>query len=206
MLNTSIKLTKRRQGLYIKAYGLLTLILLSTIGTYSYFKWQEYSELSIGYADNLEAIETLQDEVANEKAYYVSSKDEFDDLQKTISQGLETVFPTDDEYTKLVRDMDTIEEELATRNNPFEVSNIDFQNVIKDEEAGYSILPFRMSIRSSGYNFTEFLHLIETSGTLNTDVRLMDLSSIRLNFENADVADSRAQIINFTVQINAYYQ
>ncbi len=206
MSDTSIKLTKRRQRLYMKAYGLLVIILIATVGTYSYFKWQEYSELKTGYASNLQAVETLQDEVANEKAYYVSSKDEFDDLQKTISQGLETVFPTDDEYTKLVRDMDTIEEELATRNNPFEVANIDFQNVVKNEDVGYSILPFRMSIRSSGYNFTKFLHLIETSGTLNTDVRLMDLSSIRLNFENADVTDSRAQIINFTVQINAYYQ
>jgi hypothetical protein len=204
MSDTSVKLTKRRQRLYIKAYGLLTLILFATFGTYSYFKWQEYSELKTGYAENLQAVEVLQDEVANEKAYYVSSKNEFDDLQKTIAQGLETVFPTDDEYTKLVRDMDAIEEELATRNNPFEVSNIDFQNIIEEEE--YSILPLRMSIRSSGYNFTKFLHLIETSGTLNTDIRLMDLSSIRLNFENADVADSRAQIINFTVQINAYYQ
>ena len=48
----------------------------------------------------------------------------------------------------------------------------------------------------------KFLHLLENSGSLDDQIRLMDIQSIRLNFDGEDDSD----IINFTVQINAYFQ
>ena len=63
----------------------------------------------------------------------------------------------------------------------------------------------RLSIRSSSSNFTKFLHHIENSGNLESGVRLMDISSIKLNFEDSSRA-GEASIINFNVQINAYFQ
>ena len=70
----------------------------------------------------------------------------------------------------------------------------------------YSILPLTMTIRSSSDNFRKFLQMIEHSGSFTEQIRLMDLQSIRLNFGNDDSQNVESQIINFTVQINAYFQ
>ncbi len=204
MSNVTNKITAKRQMLYIKAYAILCLILGMTGGYYFYNNWNEYAFLQSGYTKNLELATEAKSSQSAETEKYNLLKPQIDQQNEELEQELSAVFPDDDKYTEIVRQMDAFEEELATKSNPFEVANVDFQNPIKQEE--YSILPFRMSIRSSAANFTKFLHLIENSGALNDKIRLMDISSIRVNFEKSDTLDLKAKIINFTVQINAYFQ
>ncbi|MFA5820769.1 MAG: hypothetical protein WC873_01535 [Candidatus Gracilibacteria bacterium] len=204
MSNVTNKITAKRQMLYIKAYVILCLILGMAGGYYFYNNWNEYAFLNNGYAKNLELAVTAKTAETTETENYNSLKPNFDQQNEEIEQELSAIFPIEDKYTEIVRQMDAFEEELATKNNPFEVANVDFQNPVKQAE--YSVLPFRMSIRSSAANFTKFLHFIENSGALNDKIRLMDISSIRVNFEKSDTLDLKAKIINFTVQINAYFQ
>lgn len=204
MSKITYQILERRQKLHIKAYLILCVVLLISVGFYSYKKWQIYSVISSGLETQSSQVELLKSLESEKNAQYEATKKQYDKFQKEIEDNLATIFPSDDNYTILTRQIDTYEKDLAKKNDPFEVSNIDFQTVVEAEQ--YSILPFRMNIRSSAANFTKFLHLIENSGSLKENARLMDISSIRLNFQNSGSEEAGPEIINFTVQINAYFQ
>lgn len=200
MNNASYTKIKKQQKFYIKVYAILCLIILASMGFYSYQKWQEYSLVKTAVAKNQDLVAVLRENVSDEKSTYELNKDGFNSLNEEIEEKLEFIFPSTDDYTSLTRQIDSFEEELSRKNNPFNVSNIEY---LAAENAGnYSVLPLRMSIESSNDNFTKFLHLVENSGSLDDQIRLMDIQSIRLNFDGEGTSD----IINFTVQINAYFQ
>lgn len=202
MSDVSYQILARRQKSHIRAYIFLCLILVASMGFYSYKKWQEYNLVRDGAEQNKVLVELKRDEVKDEGILYEDSKSGFDNLNEEIENRLETIFPSNDNYTALTRQIDAYEQELATKNDPFEIANIDYQNPISNEN--YSVLPMRMNIRSSADNFTKFLHLVENSGALDSDIRLMDISSIRLDF--GEEGESASKEINFSVQINAYFQ
>lgn len=189
--------------MYIKGYAVLCILLLIAGGFYSYKKWQEYSVSKTILEKNESYIVELRDEVGDEKTLYESKKDNFDNLNVEIQEKLQMVFPSGDNYTALTRQLDEFEQKISTKNSPFEVSNIEYAAPIVAEN--YSMMPFRMNIHSSSDNFRKFLHLMESSGSLKDQVRLMEVTSIRLNFEE-DEEGKKSEMINFTVQINAYFK
>lgn len=198
------QILEKKQKFQIKTYIVLIVILVVGMGTYTFLQWQDYNMAKKGTLEGDQFLEFLKEEAIKEKTSYDGKKVEFDGLYNQMDTKLATIFPPDDAYTSLTRQLDDFEQELAKLHNPFEISNINYQGVVEGEN--YSILPLRMNIRSSASNFTKFLHLIENSGTLNEDIRLMDLSSIRLSFEEADKESGEPDIISFSVQINAYFQ
>ncbi len=200
MPNVSYTTEKRHQKLYIKVYAVLCLIIIASMGFFSYQKWQEYTLISTAVEKNKDLVAALRNNVSDEKSSYELNKEGFNSMNEEIEEKLEYIFPSADDYTSLTRQIDAFEEELAKKNSPFNISNIEYMTAeIADS---YALLPLRMSIESSDDNFTKFLHLLENSGSLDDQVRLMDIQSIRLNFNEDDGSD----IINFTVQINAYFQ
>lgn len=207
MTDINYKLDERREQINIRTYAVLCLLFISLMGFYTYSKWTEYQLATQGVAQNKSYITSLRNDVSSEKAIADTKKIEATQLNKSIGQKLKVIFPTGDDYTNLTKQIDAYEVQLSTKINPFEISNIDYQEPIKADT--YSILPMRMNIRSSKDNFTKFLHMVENSGSLKENVRLMDISSIRLNFENSEQstgATDANEIISFSVQINAYFQ
>ncbi len=202
MANLSYLVLKQREKMYIKAYAVLCVLVLLVGGFYTYKKWQEYSLIQAVLEKNESYIAELRDESADEKNRYESQKENFNNLNKEIQEKLAMVFPQGDNYTALTRQLDEFEQKISTKNNPFEVSNIEYETPIVAEN--YSIMPFRMNIQSSSENFRKFLHLMESSGSLKDQVRLMEVTSIRLNFEEDD--EDTSEMISFTVQINAYFK
>jgi hypothetical protein len=196
------KMLKERQKMHIKAYLVLCLIIIASMGFYTYKNFVEYSNFKVAVEGNKGLTDVLSDTVSNEKSAYESKKEDFNELSNEIEDKLSYIFPASDEYTALTRQIDAYEDKLTSIKNPFEVSSIDFQEIQNTDK--YSILPFSMSIKSSPENFTKFLHLIENSGSLTDQVRLMDISSIRLNFQESE--DKTSNVINFNVQINSYFQ
>lgn len=188
--------------MYIKGYAILCALVVLFGGFYSYKKWQEYSVIQAVLEKNESYIAELRDESADEKNRYESQKENFNSLNQEIQEKLAMVFPQGDQYTALTRQLDEFEQKISTKNNPFEVSNIEYQTPTVAEN--FSMMPFRMNIRSSSENFRKFLHLMESSGSLKDQVRLMEVTSIRLNFEEDD--EDSSEMISFTVQINAYFK
>lgn len=205
MPNLSYLIAAKREDTQIKSYAVLCGVLLIAFGTFAYMKWQEYSLMNTVVEKNKTYIAALQEEGSNEKASFDTKKAAINELKTEIETSFVEVFPPTDAYTELTRKFDKFEQDLATKDSVFEISNIEYQTPAIGD--GYSILPVRMSIRSSQPNFEKFLHYVESSGSLAGKVRLMDISSIRLNFEKGnDLSGKTEEIINFSVQINAYFQ
>lgn len=204
MLEKQVKEFEAKQKSYLRIYMIMCLTVFLSLSGYIYVKGSQYLALKDGVVKNNEMIEVLQNEVAIEKAAYDTNKESFDETASEIAKKMEKIFPENDNYTTLTKQIDLIEDELNRSNDPFEISNIDYQEDAEADE--YSILPLRMNIKSSGKNFTKFLHMIENSGALNGELRLMDISSIRLSFQEADENTNADQMITFSVLINAYFQ
>ncbi|MBT4917024.1 hypothetical protein HON58_01160 [Candidatus Peregrinibacteria bacterium] len=203
MTKVDYNIQRQRQKMHKKAYAILLVVILGVMGFYSYQKWQAYSVMRQAVEANVSLVSELRNEVTEEKVQYEDVKDDAYALNEEIEEKLQYILPPGDDYTELTRQLDAIEEELASVNDPFEVSNLDYQSVQVTPE--FSVLPVRMNIRSSAENFQEFLHIVETSGSLDDRLRLFDISSIRLNFEGTDQGVG-PEIISFTVQLNAYFQ
>jgi len=206
MTNISYQLVIRRQNLYKRIYAVISILLLAGLSVYIYVSWGKYSSYKQVVDKEGAFIEELRTEVQNDKAVYESKKDKINSFSNSVELKLEAVFPVNDNYTELTRLIDSFEASLNKRNSVFEVSSLSFQSPRKSKDGTYHILPLNMSIRASRSNFNKFLHWVENSGTLSDKVRLMSISSIRLNFPNVSHELNEPEIISFTVQLNAYFQ
>jgi len=204
MENLSYKILVQRQSTQRVAYIGLCLILLVVVGGYSYFQWQKYASAKDGIVQDSATLVTLNKTLADEKTAYFANKEKFDALNKKVDASASEILPKGDQYTELTRQMDAIEKELSTI-GAFEIANIDYGTPVFDEQSGFGILPVRMNIKSSQDNFIKFLQMMETSGSFSNKLRLMSLSSIRLNFESSSEMAS-SKMITFSLQVNAYFQ
>jgi len=205
MSNISEKILRQRERIQKHAYLVLCLLLVVGMGFYTYTKYIKFSTALKGVNNNKATIETLKTSLDTEQEVYDKNIKAFVESNSTIQKQIEMVFPKEDRYTELTRDIDAIEKNLGTR-EPFSVSNIEYQKPTQAEY--YSVLPIRMNIKSSAQNFVTFLHMVEDSGAMDDQVRLMDMSSIRLNFDKSQAknAGTPQELINFSVLINAYFQ
>ena len=116
---------KRKQKMYIRAYLVLCLVILLSIGFYSYKKIQEYTfARNVAHA-NEELVVALKDGVADEITVYEVKKEDFSNLTTEINEKLGLIFPSNDGYIEMTRQMDEIEEDLSKKNNTFEISSLD---------------------------------------------------------------------------------
>jgi hypothetical protein len=209
MENLSYKLLLQRQASEKMVYGVLCILLLVGIAGYSYLQWNKLVIVKTGIETDKATLETLTKTLTDEKNAYFTGKSGFDEMNKTIDISAAEILPRGDKYTDLTRQIDGIEKELS-KSGSFEISNIDFGAPVLDKSE-FGILPVRMNIKSSQDNFTKFLNMIQTSGSFSNKLRLMSISSIRLNFENGDSADgmvasTSSKMITFSLQLNAYFQ
>lgn len=204
MENLSYKILAQRQATQKKIYTFLCLVLAGVIATYSYFQWQTYLSAQAGLLQNEATLNSLNQVLETEKTAYFGNKDKFDALNKQIDASASEILPKGDQYTELTRQIDAIEKELSAT-EAFEISNIDYGAESFSEQTGYGILPVRMNIKSSQANFVKLLQMLETSGSFANKLRLMSISSIRLNFDSGE-ASTGSKMITFSLQLNAYYQ
>ena len=187
MAKIDYQLVIQKQKISLKAYAALCLIFLAIVGAYTYFRWVDYSTFKAAIISNESMIDKLGQDSVNEKSDYLEKKSGLEELSGKIEGNLKTVFPSSDNYTELTRAFDAFEQELNRTKNPFVISNIEYQDVQVDPDGNYKYLPLRMNITSSRENFAKFLRYIETSGSILDNVRLMDIQSIHMSFnEDSD--------------------
>ena len=205
MPKANYKSIVRKQKKSVLFYSILCGLFLVLIGSYVYFKWVDYSLYKDAIALNERTIDSLKTQVISEKSEYSTKKTDFEELSEDIEDSLKEVFPADNSYTELTRAFDQFEEETDRNNNPFVISNIEYQDLQEPEDEDHKYLPLRMTISSSAENFTKFLQYVEKSGSLLDKVRLMDIQSIHLSFSDSGEGVSQ-DTINFSVKIHAYFQ
>jgi hypothetical protein len=184
---------KDRTKLYI---GIFLLLTATAVGVW---QWNEM-QANLITADELASEASVQNAIkTNLIGDYQDIKVEVDESRVQALQEVDLVFPTDENLTSLTRLFDDFAVTNNFESNPFFISSINYQDA-KDVEAEYRYLPVSLTVDTSSKNLGEFLEFIETSGSLESEVRLMSVEEMTVNYPS-----EYGGIYNVKFTINAYF-
>lgn len=189
-------------------YSAFSLLLISTTVVYGIFQFRIFKAESAAIIDNEKRVAELSDIIIQEKSRFQKVGEIHAERQRDFEKKIESILPDDENYIDLTRLLDDYFAEQDTANNPVLVSSLRFgKGTPLASTPGIYALPISMNIEATRNNFFKFLDFVKNSGSLDTGMRLMDITSIQLNFpEGGEVIKDLKQKINFTVEMNAYYQ
>lgn len=183
-----------RHKIYIALF-----IILGTIA-YGVWQWSQSSAL------NVEANQ-LQTEVTNLTGTSTQLAGDYQDIKKDVSaaratsaQELAQVFPTGENLSDLTRLLDNFSVKNNFENNPFFISQVTYQAPVTPDGALYQYVPVSMDVTTSKKNLSKFLEYVESSGSLEGEVRLMSVQNLTLDYpsEYGGTYDVR-------IDLNAYF-
>lgn len=192
----------------IKLYGVLTIVLLAVIGYYSYLNVTKMLDMKAQIVTHGQLHSALSETDKRIDSEFTKVKEENEQLTLKIQTERNLVYPENENHTTLTRALESFANDINRTLNPFEISNLQYLRNI-DDEAGYSILPLRLTIQSSYDNFFKFLEYVESSGTLSDQSRLLTIQSIIINFvspQGTQGNTSGQDEINFNVTMNAFFR
>lgn len=175
---------------------------------YGIFQYRIFSAEGAATVDNQARIAELGQQVSAKKADFKKLGDAHAQTQVEFGKKMDSILPADESYTDLTRVLDNFFADQDTPGNPIFQSSLRFgKGAAVSAMSGISALPISMNIEGTRDNFFKFLDFVNNSGSLDTGVRLFEITSVQLNFpEGGEVLKDLKQKINFTVDMNAYYQ
>jgi Tfp pilus assembly protein PilO len=193
----------------LRLYIVLSVLLLAVIGYFTFNNVMKYLDVQAQIQTNNEIYDNIQ---SNEEAIteeLEKEQAEIQELNETIQSQLEIVFPEKESHTKLTRTLEQFANDIHRIKNPFIINNLQYLDAEQAEGEDYSILPFKMTIHSSYSNFFKFLEFVESSGALSDGTRLIQITTISINFVSPSGAAgniSGKDEINFNATMNAYFR
>jgi len=140
---------------------------------------------------------------------------EFNEFSQSIDknrfnekEALAVVFPLEENYTGLTKEIEKYILALNSPDSPIFLSSLRFGVPAKAKDSeDFQELPFTMNISASEENFKKVLEYIYMSGDLNTKVRLMDLQSVSFNFDSSSNESQLSnKLVNATLNVKAYFK
>lgn len=189
-------------------YFFLALALLAGSAWYGITQWQVVQASTQAILDNESRLVKLSTELETNKTEFQVLADEHAKKQEALAKTINEILPDDENYTDLTRLFDDFFAELDRPGNPILSSSLRFGKGAPEKTLpGLSVLPASMNLEATRDNFFRFLDFVNQSGSLDNGRRLMEINSIQLNFpEEGEVLQDPTQLINFTVDMTAYYQ
>lgn len=189
-------------------YFFLALIALAGAVAYGVFQYRIFEKEKQAMSDNSFRLAALTEIVQKAGVEFKQFAEERAKKQAELTKQLANILPQDENYTELTRQFDNYFAENDKVGNPFFQSSLRFgKGAPVADIASLSVLPISMNIAGTRDNFYRFLDFVNSSGSLETGTRIMDIHSIQLNFkEGGEVVKNPKQEINFTVEMNGYYQ
>ncbi len=129
-----------------------------------------------------------------------SRKGEVIKLREGSGEELKAVFPTSEDITSLTRLFDDFSVQNNFPTNPFFIGSINYANSEAAEGTTYRYVPLNLSVSASRKNLDKFIEYIETSGSLESGVRLMSIDNFRLSYPDEFGGEYSAEF-----QIKAYF-
>lgn len=205
---------RKNYGRSTRAFFALAAVVLIGAGVYGYMQYTKLTEVQSAIASEGALLGKMQAAEKQIQAEYVNIKSAYDSDFSSVRESIEQVFPAEEKYTELTRLLDdfVIESNNSTL-NPIFMSNLSFSQPMYDNEKGYAVLAFTLTLETTRENFEKFLQFIENSGSLENGIRLMEVESISLNLPTTDASpfdtgDVVAKIPTMSVNLslNAYFQ
>lgn len=189
-------------------YFALTLILLAASVGYGVLKYQVMEAEGRAVTDNAVRLAAMEASAKTEIAEFKNFASQRAKKQTEFTKKIASILPPDENYTDLTRQFDDFFAQNDRVGNPIIQSSLRYgKGASVAGVADISALPVSMNLQATRDNFMKFLDYVNGSGLLENGVRLMDIASIQLNFsEGGEVVKDLKQNLNFTVEMNAYYQ
>ncbi len=111
-----------------------------------------------------------------------NKKGEVIKLREGSGEELKAVFPTSEDITSLTRLFDDFSVQNNFPANPFFIGSINYEAAEAAEGTTYRYVPVNLSLTASRKNLDKFIEYIETSGSLESGVRLMSIDNLRLSY------------------------
>lgn len=103
--------------------------------------------------------------------------------REQTKQAFAQVLPQNEDLTALTRMFDNYEAANNFASNPFFISAIQYSSASTDEEfTAYRSISFNLSVNASKKNLSKFLEMIETSGSLEAETRLMSIGDLNISY------------------------
>jgi len=204
---------RKNYGRSIGTFAFLTVVVLVAAGVYGYTQFSKLTEVNDALAKGQSTLSQLQTAEKRISSDYAAIKSVYDDNFNTIKESINAVYPSEEQYTDLTRLLD---EFMAANNqetlNPIFMSDLKFSAPRIDKENDYAVLPFTISLTTTRDNFEKFLEFVESSGSLDTGIRLMEVKKISISFPSQELEfdddDTGSDIPTMTVSLtmNAFFQ
>ncbi len=176
----------------------LVIIAITLIG--AIWQWNELTAMQVEtntFATDAGNLTTTKSGIIKENE---SLKGEISKLREGSNEELAAVFPTTEDITSLTRLFDTFSVQNNFPTNPFFIGNINYEKAVNVEGTTYRYVPVNIALTSSRKNFDKFIEFIETSGSLESGVRLMSIDNIRIVYPQESGGDYSVEL-----QIKAYF-
>ncbi len=197
---------KRRQAIKIQTMIIVNVIIFVGLLLYSYQSYLKYSFLQKVADTNNETVLALTSTLRNTRTELQAQESLYDQQRLQVQKDLDITFPNGEAYTELTRQLDQFFFALNDQNPPIIHNNLRFDEPKLSTDQNYYILPFSMSIQSSKENFERFLDYVDNSGSIGSNIRLMSIQSIQINFIRPATNNINEFDISFTVNMHAYFQ
>lgn len=189
-------------------YFAFALLILGVTFAYAFFQMRVLTGETLAVQDNSLRTVSISNSITQIKKDFQNLGDMHAKKLLDFNKKLENILPLDENYTDLTRLFDNFFAENDSQGSPIFQSTLRFgKGVPVPQMPDVSLLPITMNIDASRDNFLKFLDFVNDSGSLENGRRLMEITSVQLNFpEGGEVLKDPKQKMNFTVEMNAYFQ
>ncbi len=193
----------------LRLYVVLSVLLFGIVGYFTFNNVLKFIDVRAETQSNIEIFNNLENNEEIISTELANEQEGIQQLNQTIQTELELVFPENESHTKLTRTLEQFANDIHRIKNPFIINNLQYLKSEKVEGEDYSVMPFKMTIHSSYDNFFKFLEFVENSGTLSEKNRLIEITTITINFisPSGSIGNTSGQDeINFNASMNAYFR
>ncbi|MBU0668425.1 hypothetical protein KJ951_03010 [Patescibacteria group bacterium] len=196
----------------IRSYLVLIFLLLAGAGYFGFFQYQELVVAQNAFAagqTNLAEMKKFEKDISGQ---YSSLNSAFYEDFRGIRNAVEGVLPAEENYTRITQNLDSFVIDLNKKSPSIFMGNLKFNQPHLDNDNGYGVLPFTISLSTTRANFEKMLKYAESSGALDDASRLLDVRSISINFPGQGAASAEPSVgaaeglLSVSLSINAYFQ
>ncbi len=174
--------------------GLFVLLFAVGLGIWQWNELQGMKEQTVA----------LQSEASNLRTFSANLAEDYKDIKVEVTaarqeteQSLSQVLPENEDLTALTRLFDDYAVKNNFESNPFFISTIQYATPTDSQEGTtYRSTQLNLSADASKRNLSKFLEMIEASGSLEAETRLMSVDNLSISYpsEYGGTYDVRAEI------------
>ncbi len=186
-------------------------IIALTLFFHTFPKADGYKEVKQEIVDTNYELTKLKDNKIAVKNEAEKAEEVYNSLVGGVEENLAKILPPEESIGELTRFLEGYAVRFDQEDNPLKVNNISYGKAQLSPNKEYYVLPVKMNIVAGAKNFSNFLDLINRSGSIDEKdffqgepVRLMTIERINIS---APIGEEEVDdVYSFNVEINTFYK